>query len=89
VVTAARTIVAGMVRAYLLIEVDAGVDDVLLDIRSLSLGNAKLIAERLYPSEVIAHVEATELVDLNTALTDLAAVDGVLRITVLRIATRR
>lgn len=75
-------------RAYALIEVDRGVADVVSSVRGFSLRNCKLIAERLYPSEVIAHFEATELSDFNTALTELlSGVPGVLRITVLRMTT--
>jgi hypothetical protein len=73
-----------------LIEVDPGAADVVSSVRSFSLRNCKVIAERLYPSEVIAHLEATELSDFNTALTELlSGVPAVLRITVLRIATER
>jgi hypothetical protein len=76
------------VRAYALIEVEPGADDVVSAIRSFSLQNCLLIAEQLYPSEVIAHFEATELSDLNTAVTDLlSGVPAILRLTVLRITT--
>jgi hypothetical protein len=74
------------VRAYALIEVESGAADVVSSIRSFSLQNCKVIAERLYASEVIAHFEATELEDLNRAVTELlAGVDGILRITLLRV----
>ena len=43
-------------RAYALIEVEPGATDVVSSIRSFSLQNCLLIAERLYPSEVIAHI---------------------------------
>ena len=73
-------------RGYALIEVEPGAADVVSKIRSFSLQNCKVIAERLYPSEVIAHFEATELSDFNTAVTELlSGVPAVLRITVLRI----
>ncbi len=74
-------------RAYALIEIEPGAADVVSRIRSFSLQNCKLIAERLYPSEVIGHFEATELADLNTALTELlSGVPAILRITLLRIS---
>ena len=73
-------------RAYALIEVEPGATDVTNSIRSFSLRNCKVIAERLYPSEVMAHFEATEISDFNTALTELlSGVPAVLRITVLRV----
>ena len=73
-----------------MIEVDPRAADVVSSVRSFSLRNCKVIAERLYPSEVIAHFEATELSDFNTALTDLlSGVPAVLRITVLRITRER
>ena len=77
-------------RAYALIEVEPGAADVVAAIRSFSLQNCLLIAERLYPSEVIAHFEATELSDLNTAVTDLlSGIPAILRITVLRVTRTR
>jgi len=77
------------VRAYALIEVEPGATEVVSRIRSFSLQNCKVIAERLYSSEVIVHFEATELADLNTALTDLlSGVSAILRITLLRITER-
>ncbi len=77
-------------RAYALIEVEPGATDVVSSIRSFSLQNCLLIAERLYPSEVIAHIEGTELADLNRAVTDLmSGIPAILRITVLRITTER
>lgn len=77
-------------RAYALIEVDRGAADVVSHVRSFSLRNCKVIAEQLYPLEVIAHFEATELSDFNTALTELlAGLPGVRRITVLRITAER
>ena len=73
-------------RAYALIEVEPGAADVVSSVRSVSLQNCKVIAERLYSSEVIAHFEATELSDFNTALTELlSGVPSIVRITVLRI----
>ena len=76
-------------RAYALIEVEPGATEVVSRIRSFSLQNCKVIAERLYSSEVIVHFEATELADLNTALTDLlSGVSAILRITLLRITER-
>jgi hypothetical protein len=78
------------VRAYALIEVDPGAADVVSRLRSFSLRNCKIIAERLYPSEVIAHFEATELSDFNAALAELlSGVSGVLRITVLGLMSER
>jgi hypothetical protein len=69
-----------------LIEVEPGAADVVSRVRSFSLRNCKVIAERLYPSEVMAHFEATEVSDFNMAMTELlSGVPGVLRITVLRI----
>lgn len=77
-------------RAYALIEVEPGADDVVSAIRSFSLQNCLLIAERLYPSEVIAHFEATELSDFNRAMAELlAGIPAILRITVLRITKAR
>ena len=77
-------------RAYALIEVDSGATDVVRSVRSFSLQNCKVIAERLYPSEVIAHFEATDLADFNLALTELlSGVPAILRITVLRITNER
>jgi hypothetical protein len=79
-----------IVRAYALIEVDRAATDAVNQVRTFSLGNCKVIAERLYPSEVVAHFEATELSDFNTALTDLVAgVPAIIRITVLRITEER
>ena len=77
-------------RAYALIEVEPGASDVVSSIRSFSLQNCKVIAERLYPSEVIAHFEATELSDLNRAVTELlSGVPAILHITLLQIKTER
>ena len=77
-------------RAYALIEVEPGAADVVSSIRSFSLQNCKLIAEPLYPSEVVAHFEATELEDFNRAVTDLlSGVPAILRLTVLRITGER
>jgi hypothetical protein len=79
-----------VVRAYALIEVEPGAADAVSSIRSFSLQNCKVIAERLYPSEVIAHFEATEVSDFNRAVAELLSeVPAVLRITVLRIAKER
>jgi hypothetical protein len=78
-----------IVRAYALIEAERGASDVVSSIRSFSLQNCKVIAERLYPSEVIAHFEATDLSDLNRALSDLLdGVPAILRITLLRATDR-
>ncbi len=76
-------------RAYALIEVESGATDVVSRIKSFSLQNCKLIAERLYTSEVIAHFEATEIDDLNRALTDLqGGVPAIVRISLLRLSDR-
>lgn len=59
-------------------------------VRSFSLQNCKVIAEQLYPSEVVAHFEATELSDLNTAVTDLlSGIPALVRITLLRVTKGR
>lgn len=71
-----------MVRAYILIEIAAGRNQVLDSIRSVSLMNAKQIVHSLYPSEVMVHIESTDLQSLNQAITqDLATVEGVTRLT--------
>ena len=77
-------------RGYALIEVEPGAPDVVSSIRSFSLQNCKVIAERLYPSEVMVHFEATELSDFNRAVAELlSGVPAILRITVLRITRER
>jgi hypothetical protein len=78
------------VRAYALIEIEPAASDVVSSIRSFSLQNCKVIAERLYSSEVMAHFEATELSDLNRALSDLlSGVPAILRITLLHVTRDR
>ncbi len=77
-------------RAYALIEIEPAASDVVSSIRSFSLQNCKVIAERLYASEVMGHFEATELSDLNRALSDLlSGVPAILRITLLHVTRDR
>ncbi len=82
---ATASAVSALPRAYLLIEIDPSKPRMLQQLRSLGLSNCKLLAEMIYPGEVVAHLECTELPDVSRAVLEVSRVEGVKRTTMLMI----
>jgi hypothetical protein len=73
-------------RAYLLIEIDPSKPDMVQQLRSLSLTNCLMLAEMIYPREVVVHLECNELPDVSKAVLErIAQLAGVRRTTTLAI----
>ncbi|WP_432196838.1 hypothetical protein [Streptomyces sp. bgisy027] len=73
-------------RAYVLFEVEPAGDDVALErLTHHSLGGCKVLANKITPGEIIAHLEADGLENFNAALVELLGETGVQRATTLRI----
>jgi hypothetical protein len=71
-----------MVRAYILIETAAGKDGAVQASVGHGLKNCLAIGHSLRPSEVMVHIECTDLACLNEAIVnDISQLEGVLRIT--------
>jgi hypothetical protein len=71
-----------MVRAYILIETAAGKDGAVQASVGHGLKNCLAIGHSLWPSEVMVHIECTDLECLNEAIVhDIAQLEGVLRVT--------
>ena len=71
-----------MIRAYVLIETTADKAGAVRDTAGHNLMNCKAIAETLWPSEVVVHLEATDAESLQEAIVRrLPQLDGVRRVT--------
>jgi hypothetical protein len=78
--------VSALPRAYLLIEIDPSKPNIVQQLGSLSLSNCKLLAEMIYPGEVVAHLECNELPDVSRAVLErISQVEGVRRTTMVAI----
>jgi hypothetical protein len=74
-------------RAWLLIDVESegSADEIGEKLRSVSLQNAKQLVKGVMRKEVIVHVEAGTLADINSALQSFAGTPGVTGVTTLMI----
>ena len=74
-----------MKRAWLLIDVEGDAYEMKEKLGSVSLSNAKQLVEGVMRKDVIVHVEASTLADLNSALQSFAGTPGVTGVTTLMI----
>ena len=74
-----------MKRAWLLIDVKGDPYKMKEKLGSVSLSNAKQLVEGVMRKEVLVHVEASKLSDLNSALQSFAGTAGVTGVTILMI----
>lgn len=77
-----------MVRAYILIETAGDKTGSVRDSVGHGLMNCLAVGHSFQPSEVMVHIDATELADLHQAITvDIPRLAGVKRITTCMIVT--